>query len=706
MKTYKNKITEHLFFFLSLCLSVCVFESPVQAQAGKAFQWVKQLGSDSWDISSGVVSDSKNNLYVAGSFYHTLHGSTKSVASAGNQDVFIAKYDEDGNIKDLWSAGGKGRDMATCLCITPGDNLALAGILSDTASFGQIKLPGYSQRLFVASLDAKGKFAWATTMAIDGDASLQMMSADAQGNLYVSGVFSGTLQAGEQKITSKGKKDIFLARLSKTGAVEKLFSMGGEENDVPGSLSVNAQGQIALCGTYGKAFQSGEMKFTEGAGATKTNAFVAIFDKDFDVQWTSLLSGRDYCQIASLKYDNQGNLYAAGSFSATLHVADTTLVSKGYTDAFLLKYATDGKLNWCRSFGSWYYDYATALNLDNLSGVVLTGSVGDSLMIDSLMIAPTSKGNAALVLQFSPRGKAIWGDCISGTGRNFSDGSALDKKGNLYLSGTFRNTFQKGGETLTSLGDQDVFLGKYDNCPASKAEVFGQRAICPGLTTEMSVKRGFKNVLWNDSLADVNHFTVYKPGALWVSMYDKQGCLLSDTLNIERAPLPVFSLGPDTIMQVGDSLLLQAPAAYTGYLWQDYSSASTLLAKSPDNKTGTVQYWLSVTDSLACSYTDTLVITFVKGYHWINLSTIQLVSYPNPVSDKVYWYVKTDQSCQLMAQLTDENGRVLYHQYLKEYQSGSVQQVDLSRVSVGTYYLRISDSPAGEKFKAVRVVKQ
>ena len=270
-----------------------------------------------------------------------------------------------------------------------------------------------------------------------------MISSDRQGNIFVAGSFSGTIEAENLKAISRGKGDIFIARISKTGSLEKLFSFGSKEDDYPGSITVDPSGNPLLSGTFSKSFDIGETRLESGSKLVNSNNFIIKLDNNFNVIWTKSLMGNEYASIASIKSDNTGNIYATGSFSSQLRIFDTLLLSKGYTDAFILKLKPDGSRLWSKTFGSWYYDYASSANIDNLGGLIIAGSIGDSLSVDSISIKPVSKENSAVVIQFSPEGKAVWADCISGSGRNFSSGSALDKRGNLYFTGSFQNKFEK-----------------------------------------------------------------------------------------------------------------------------------------------------------------------------------------------------------------------------------------------------------------------
>ena len=55
-------------------------------------QWTKQLGTSSTDLADGVATDSSGNVYVVGYTYGGLDGNTNT----GGSDLFVVKYNSSG----------------------------------------------------------------------------------------------------------------------------------------------------------------------------------------------------------------------------------------------------------------------------------------------------------------------------------------------------------------------------------------------------------------------------------------------------------------------------------------------------------------------------------------------------------------------------------------------------------------------------------
>ncbi len=675
------------------------------SQQEKSWQWVTRLGGISWDMTGGIDCDSKNNIYVAGSFSDTLFAGSEKTGSAGSRDMFIAKLDEKGDVKGLWSGGGWGNDQATCLAVSEDNNVIIGGLITGDATFGDINVKGEETKLFILNMDDRGKCGWLTTLLPTEAASLFLVTTDSDNNIYAAGIFSGSLTAGSMTIKSHGRKDIFTARLNPSGTIERLIAFGGSEDDVPTALSVSDSGMVVIAGICGEAFAVGDVMAGQKASDSGANAFIIALGKDLEALWSSQITGEEYACVSSLQMDSSNNIYVAGSFNLSLRVNDTALFSNGYTDGFLIKYLPNGQLIWGRNFGTWYYDYAINLMTDNVGGVLITGSVGDTLTIDSLMVEPASQNSSALAIQFSTQGDATWADCISGNGRNFASCAVLDHKGNLYLAGTFDGKLEKALNEISSLGDQDVFVAKYTNCPSPENEITGIPFICEGETTLLSVKREYSNIVWNDTIAGVYYIIADTPGQYQVRMTDKLGCIRSDTMEITMAASKGFSLGNDATIPVDSALLLHAPETFTNYRWQDDSENPTFVARAENRLPGTYLYWLTATDPMGCTSRDTISVEFFKTPLWLDPDKVELVVYPNPVDNWLNWILSTGEPCRLILELTDEYGKTVLEQYVEQYLPGTTMGMDFNDIPYGSYYLRLKNS-SGESTRGISIVRK
>ncbi|MBS1498417.1 MAG: hypothetical protein JST41_04505, partial [Bacteroidetes bacterium] len=82
--------------------------------------------------------------------------------------------------------------------------------------------------------------------------------------------------------------------------------------------------------------------------------------------------------------------------------------------------------------------------------------------------------------------------------------------------------------------------------------------------------------LWQDGSSSAT-FDVTASGTYSVDVF-LGTCAASDVINVTVQPAPVVDLGPDQAVCTGDQVLLDATTPGASFLWQDGSTAATLLA--------------------------------------------------------------------------------------------------------------------------------
>ncbi len=80
--------------------------------------------------------------------------------------------------------------------------------------------------------------------------------------------------------------------------------------------------------------------------------------------------------------------------------------------------------------------------------------------------------------------------------------------------------------------------------------------------------------LWQDGSGNPN-YSVTQNGSYWLE-FTLNGCIETDTININYISVPNFDLGNDTTICEGEAIVLDATLSNVSYLWQDGSDNPTL----------------------------------------------------------------------------------------------------------------------------------
>ncbi len=192
----------------------------VKYDATGAHQWSRRAGNEFRNLGIAVGADALGNVVVTGGFGGTINfGGSDLVATGG--DVFLAKYDAAG--VHQWSAryGGTSGDRGLDVDVDPAGNIAVSGRFRGTASFGGGSFASAGgDDIFVARYDASGAHEWSRAFGsnatdIGGNQIPEGGNAvciDAAGNTIATGACAGTVDFGGGPLVGTGREDVFVAK--------------------------------------------------------------------------------------------------------------------------------------------------------------------------------------------------------------------------------------------------------------------------------------------------------------------------------------------------------------------------------------------------------------------------------------------------------------------------------------------------------------
>jgi len=217
--------------------------------------WAKSASNNNvpfqWNCAVGT--DKSGFIYVTGNFLNSpLIFGIDTLTSSGDQDVFIVKYDPNGNLLWAKSEGGSSFDYNSSAAVDPTGNIYVAGFFwSASITFGSTTLvnQGYTD-MFIVKYDTDGNLLWAKSPVGTGNEDAYNAVTDTSGNLYVTGYFNEHLDFNGTTFTTAGETDIFVAKYDPNGNVLWAKSTGGPNGDNGFGIAVDKSENVYVTGFF------------------------------------------------------------------------------------------------------------------------------------------------------------------------------------------------------------------------------------------------------------------------------------------------------------------------------------------------------------------------------------------------------------------------------------------------------------------------
>ena len=229
------------------------------------YVWARSIGSNYLEEEGySIVIDSLGNVYLTGTFRDTADFDpgvdTANLISAGFTDIFIAKYDSNGNY--LWAngIGASLYDGGFGITIDAWNNVYITGFFNGTADFDPG--PGISNLSsvmsstdgFFAKYDSNGNYLWAKSIGGTSSDWGKSITIDALANFYITGTFGSTADfdpgTGTANLTSVNSNDIFFAKYDSSGSYLWAQGIGSTSYDRGKSISIDTSGYVYITGYF------------------------------------------------------------------------------------------------------------------------------------------------------------------------------------------------------------------------------------------------------------------------------------------------------------------------------------------------------------------------------------------------------------------------------------------------------------------------
>jgi hypothetical protein len=308
------------------------------------------------------------------------------------------------------------------------------GTFSGQSSYG-------AEDCFLAKFNSSGVLQWARQFGSSGSDYCNAITIDTANtpNVYIVGYTNGTF-SGE---TAVGEIDIFLTKYnSSSGAQTWLTQLGTPKDDYAyGVASDSSQRAYIVGSTRGN--------LTGFTNAGYLDAFIISMNSTGTTRWFEQFGTNKDEEALAVARDSNNRLfpvgYTQGSFPDNSNL--------GSLDAWVARFAQNGRQSWIRQFGT--------ASTDQALGVSVVASSGISNVVGITLGAFSGFSNAGgtdyFLASYAVNGSQSFVRQDGTIGDDLATAAAVDSSGNTVLGGRTTGAFSG----FTNQGQSDIFLAEY-----------------------------------------------------------------------------------------------------------------------------------------------------------------------------------------------------------------------------------------------------
>ena len=423
--------------------------------------WARRIGAAVSDSVEAVATDGSGNVVVAGTFRGSVDFGGTSLTSTGGADWFVAKYSPTGTLLWVNKMGGTAEDAAADVATAANGDVVVTGRFSGSASFGGTPLVanGPGDMALARYTGTNGAHQWSRRFGGIYDDNGAAIAIDPTGAIVLTGYFRGTIDfgLGPLRVPFDSDLDVFVAKFAADGSSLWAKNFVNTGNDRGYDIAVDGTGNIVVTGSFSNTIDFGGLEFLS------PNALVDIFLCKLSSTGAHLWSR----QIGSLTsnetaeavaVDGTGNVFVAGHTVTTIDLGGGPLDPFGSSDGFVAKYsAATGAHLWSRRFGGTGNDYGTGLAVDGGGNVFVAGAFAGTASFGGPSLTAVGQDDA-YVFKLSGNGAPTWARRLGGATSDVGVTVALTPSGYAVIGGYFYGSGTFSGIPLTSLGAADGFV--------------------------------------------------------------------------------------------------------------------------------------------------------------------------------------------------------------------------------------------------------
>lgn len=296
--------------------------------------WARSFGDAGLQqqIRSVAIDPATDEVLIAGNFDGTLDFDGKQITTGGQQDTFLAKLSKDGN--GVWAKRfGDGQNQyGSRLAIDPLGNVFIVGQYFGALDFGAGNLfMNGSGDVYLARFDKDGNVSWAKSISSVVSAQPSGLAVDGAGDVVIAIETSGGIDPGGGTILAT-TSDAILAKFSSGGLFQWQKQIGGTGEEYGPTLAVDLSKRIVLSFYSDGPLDLGGGDLLPGGGF---DVVVSALEPSGDLLWAKRYGGVGDQSSPNVTVGPRGEIAIGCNAIGSINFGTGNLMSAGKEDIVL-----------------------------------------------------------------------------------------------------------------------------------------------------------------------------------------------------------------------------------------------------------------------------------------------------------------------------------------------------------------------------------
>lgn len=331
----------------------------VKLSGAGAIQWQRALGGSSAENLLSI-KPTVDGGYIASRLTYSNNGDVSGYHGGNEADAWVVKLSSGGAVQWQKVLGGStGCDFANAVLPTSDGGYIFVG--HTDSHDGDVAGTAGERDVWIVKLSSSGAIQWQKLIGGAFSDYAYSFQSTSDGGYIAAGY---TYSDNGDVSGNHGDADAWVVKLSSSGAIQWQKALGGSHEDIARTVQLTTDGGYIVVGSTKSS--NGDVDSNHG----DADAWVVKLNSSGAIQWKKALGGSHEDIARSVQPTPDGGYIIAGS---TKSDNGDVAGNHGDQDVWIVKLSNNGTFQWQKSLGGTANDFVNSIQLTTDDGYIVAG---------------------------------------------------------------------------------------------------------------------------------------------------------------------------------------------------------------------------------------------------------------------------------------------------------------------------------------------